>query len=248
MLEGAIPAVGTPYFRELPYKSKLYILSLKMFAPDEYYLRSGQTNTPPTATPTKLFLEYPPAVDLITTDYPVAFLRNYWAGYACRFHPKWYQTKSLTPLEEYGIDHRFMVNLNRFTFPFLSVQKYINPILRWVSRNFYMDRICGDCLIDICKVANYIFLCGIDYEQSTAYHIYEEALSWFCTCATFSEINRVNPVIEDCNELIDLELDNFVAYGKSMYRNERWHYPLIPVGLFAAKGFSISNWGWVDKR
>jgi len=240
-----LPAIGSDEFKRLAYKDQLEIISLELFSPEVYLERIGT----PLARPD---LPYPPNPDISIEDLPVAFLRDYWAGYSCAYNEDWYLSRmgGATPLDEYDIKVGYLVNVRTFTFPLLSLVRPLFYIISWVSKSFFKGEIDADTIMDACKVYNWLLHKSRrwDYlKHDEATRVYRAAMTEFKDMLLFDDLNVVYPTIEECDEQGYIENEEFVVYPTPQLLYDRAFYPLIPKDLYSTRRFSIKSWGFVDK-
>lgn len=224
-----IPAVGTESFKRLSFKEQISIAALKIFEPLEYKEKTGTSLKP-------LQFQYPVQNSIIIEEFPIAFLHSYWAGYRCSFQEKWYTGEGIySPLEEFGIQHGYLINMSIFNFSFLAVSPDIHQVFSEKILSTRYDGSPDILLLDMCKYLIHEIL-NLPVED-------------FNSFSTFEEINGYYPVIEPCEELSSVEWREFVILNRGKLHREfkRYLYPLIPAEFYLSRKFSIKDWGFIDK-
>jgi len=258
-----LPAVGTDAYRQLSFHKQLEITSLRLFSPEEYARRVGETTvaSPSDGLP-DLGLAYPknnPDIE----DFPVAYLHKYWAGYNCKYREEWYLEQSgsrgVTPLDTYDLDVGYLVNVRTFNFSLLGLTPALQTIFVWVRRLFHdHDEPTDSALLDACKI--YTFMVHAQPEEipmarnrkkelvPDPMELFFVAMAKYATFVTFDELNGYYPMIEPCEESDYLEWGEFVLVQTSRKRDNRWFYPVVPSSMFSTTKFSIKGWDFIDPK
>jgi len=254
-----LPAVGTEAYRRLSFHEQLEIASLQLFSPEEYDQKVGKSSV---ASPSAGLPDLPyPQQQYEVEDLPVSFLHKYWAGYKCSYREQWYLnlngSRGITPLDEYGYDVDWFVNLRAFNFSILSLTPAIHYILTWVRALAHRNDTSEKALLDSCKVYTYIAHHDDDLPmrknrrgqwELDPVETYLAALKEYWSLTSFDELNEYHPMVEPCEELDYISWHEFSIYSQAKYRHRRWFYPVVPNKLFLARRFSIKEWDFIDKR
>ena len=245
------PLIGSEAYKSLSFREQVEIAALKLFHPDEYEELHG--GKPKSTSGLTWSIQYPLSLDGIkVVDLPVSFVRNYWAGYSCRFHEKWYADNyaGLTPLDDYGIECKKMVNIWTFTLPLLCLDPAVHYILSYLS-NKYSGDLNTQLVLSSVKIYCNMYLKLV---EDTAHDLFcaksngnpsetvERALTEYSNIHNFVGLNYYCPTVEECSELTWLEVGEFTIYNKPRTKSGRWFYPLVPKGLFTASNFRLSTW------
>lgn len=262
-----LPAVGTEEFRCLSYKQQLEIASLQLFDPDEYNRQIGTSqNTNASIDLLDYGLISLPDIDL--PDLPVAFIDNYWAGYSAKYKAEWYSLCS--PLDEYNICWRRMVNVYAFNFPFIGMLPAIYYIVTYLRRRFFTSSFTIITLIHACKVfiyldhvlrdngAHYLFSKWAEIRdkadsrlkaETSALRLYQDALDCMDNIYSLSDVNSIQETIENNKSILySIQQQTLVVHPMARSFNGRWFFPLIPRGLYNDGRFHIYNWGWLQQH
>lgn len=245
-----LPSVDSPEFKALPYKEKLQVLSLKFFNEDEYRSQTGVTVAPDAS----ILKNLPPSQTITVHDLPASFLRGHWAGYNCYFKEEWYagEYRGLSPLDDFGLESRRVVNIRAFNFPFLALDDPLYYIFLWMSNFDSQTAWKAPALLRACKTYLYLDLVlkqlGERGFRSTcgASSIVKESLERFRREWHFLLLNCYCPIVEECDELGYFEDGAFLLFSQARRRQGRWFLPLMPSGLFSAPKFHIKNWDWLS--
>jgi len=247
------PSIGSAEYRALSFRDQLEITALKLFDPGKYEeLHEGivKKKDPSGQTWT---LPYPPLPDdLDVADLPISVLRNYWAGYSCLYNAKWYAEdyKGLTPLDDYGIDAKKMVNIWTFTLPLFCVDPAVHYAFLWLAERYQStSRI--HLVISAAKVYLNLYMRMLEDTSHDLFKgrsttdpraVVKASLMEYNTIFNFVGLNNYCPIVEECHELTWFEVGEFSLYEKPRQKGGKWFYPLIPAGLFTAPNFSIKTW------
>lgn len=197
-------------------------------------------------------LNYPPLPDIDVYDLPVSFLKKYWAAYNCYFREEWYagECAGFSPLDDFGIETDRMINVRTFNFSFLSLDLPMCAIFRWLSKFDKKLAYTSDALLMSCKIYLYLDLklrqlTDSGFPNSNPYKIVDDALMEFRHPWHFMMLNCYCPIVEECDELGYLEDGAFVLHPQGRKKNDRWFFPLVPSGLFAASRFHMKSWDFL---
>jgi hypothetical protein len=243
-----LPSIDSREFKALPYKEKLRILSLAFFHKDEY---TEQTGTGLSTPDSSILKNLPPPQPLAFYDLPAAFLRGYWTAYNCYYKEEWYAGEfgGLTPLDDFGIESKRVVNVRAFTFPLLTLDEPLYNIFLWLSRFDSATAWRASSLLRACKVYLYLDLVmrklspqGFPSDGTHVSSLVSEALDRFHREWHFLLLNCYCPIVEECNELGYFEDGVLLLLPQARKRKDRWFVPMVPSGLFTASKFHIKNW------
>jgi len=247
----SLPVIGSTAFRTLSFQDQLEICALKLFKPDEYEVVCDIKSTDNQTLPQK-DLDYPPLPEVSVVDLPVSVLRNYWAGYSCLFRERWYleEFRGITPLDDFGVDYRKLVNISTFTFPVLSLEPALSYVFRWLldkmqkSARVYL-------LLVSCKVYAYL---SMQLQNESAFELFRydrsncpfdivsKALEEYKDVKNFVTMNFVFPIVEECYEMTWFECSDLVLHEQARFKDGRYFFPLVPSGLYTAPRFRIDTW------
>lgn len=244
------PAIGSKEYRALSFKEQLEIVSLKFFCPESYETIDSVGSEDYSGL--SWSIDYPDIPPLSVIGFPVSILKNYWAGYTCYYMSKWYleDYKGLTPLDDFGINSRKLVNIWAFTFPMLSLESSLYYVFSWLVKEFKnSSRV--HLLLLASKVYSYLYLKLRDISQFEIFHnssvispyrLVSEAMEEYKDIRNFTSLNFMFPIIEECYELTWFQYKELVLHEQPKKYDGRWYFPLIPAGLFTAANFRIGNW------
>lgn len=258
-----LPEVGSKEYRELDYKQQLEIASLKLFNPDLYLARVGEGGSDPVLSSFPDFsLSYPDNSGVpIPEDLPLSFLKRYWAGYSCSFREKWYTalpgSMGFTPLDKYGIDCGWMVNVRLFNFSIMAIYPAIRTILKWITEVLERDEVTFETLLDSCKIYAYMAMSKPEdwpYRINDAgkpevdpIEMYFRVIQKYKSIVTFDEMNDEFPLAEPSEELDYIAWEEFSILNKPRYSKGNYFFPLVPSELFTIQKFRISAWDFIDE-
>jgi len=237
-----VPAVGTEGFRNLSFKDQLEILSLQLFQPDQYNDLIGKPKA-------NLILEYPPLPDIQADQVPVSFMDNYWAGYSCKYNDRWYKDQlcGFTPLDEFGVQCRRMVNIFLFDFPFMSMSTAVYYAFSHVRKVNQLDA--PTSLLIALKIIAYMEL---ELHQDNLHEVTggdiskvrSKAMYKYRSQLTLDEFNGYYPMIYESEYLHAMEYEELVPTAFPKPRHRRWYYPLVPSKLYSGP-FHIYTWDFL---
>jgi hypothetical protein len=231
----------------LTFKEQLEAVAERLFG-DEEQKANGAT----TSSGLTFELNYPPLPEITVHDLPVAFLKKYWAGYNCYFREEWYAGKcaGFSPLDDFGIETDRMVNIRTFNFSFLTLDRPLYCIFRWLAGFDRATAYTVKSLLHACKVYLYLDLQLRQLTESgfpggNTYKIVSDALDEFSHQWHFLMLNCYCPIVEECDELGYLEDSAFVIHPQGRRKEERWFFPLVPAGLYEATRFNLKSWDFL---
>lgn len=241
------PVTGSGAYKALSFREQLEIVSKKLFYPSKSEIversisgLSWQLNLPPLP---------PPEV----ADLPVSILKNYWAGYSCRFKEKWYfvDFRGMTPLDDFGIEHKRIVNIWSFNFPMLSLEPSMYYVFSYLLKMF-KNSLRPGLLLLAGKVYSYLHLklkdlCVFELFKKydgggDPFRLIMDSMDEYKKIRTLTSLNFMFPIIEACHEVTWFENRELVLHEEFRKKGSRWYIPLIPAGLFTVVNFRISNW------
>ena len=273
-----LPNVGTKAFRGLHFKEQLFILNLFLYEREKYNVLTDSEEADTSLFYLEDGLSFLLDKQNIGTPtfeddaLPLSFIEDFWAAYLSHYDSKWYED-FLSPIDLLGLQHKRIIGLNFFTFPFLCCDPTSYLILKWlrserisivqdllfylirmrVAAEYFVDN--GDARIKYYakqktskKYMHPPIVDGIPVRPLSPDELHYIADQELGDYSTISSLNEDFPILEDSGLSSMLEEDVYVLLPMHIrFASGRFMVPLVPSELYL-KRFYIKTWDFLVTR
>lgn len=248
------PKVNSYEFKKLSFAEQVHILNLYLHHPDEYSDKAGVAPAHDELSYVNEALQYilekknrgVPSVD---PSYPVQVIHNHWAAYISYFNPCWWE-EGFSPLDELGLSHKRIFNLNLFTFPFIAFDDITRYCIGWLDE--FQPRLSCDMLYYAIKMR----YAATMYEEDIDFDSWQDAVNIWNLSVTMNHLNDIDLVnsssggkllkdVSDTHVMVEEEV-YVMDYKKLRLLDNGWYYaPLVPAEVHCKDQFYIKGWDFL---
>lgn len=240
-----LPPIGSPDFKKLHYKEQLFILNLYYHDRTKYLdicgLPSDDVKYITDSVERVFSMAKAPRV---ANELPIAFVEDCWCAYLAFYDPKWYE-EGFSPVDDLGLSHRRIFNIQLFNFPLLAFDTAGLRMLRWLRDQPKKTKDFTDIFFYFVKLrAAWEYFRTTD--EDDAVDTWNSAIINLEEYLTVNDLNGGWPIIEDSQWIEQIEDEVLVMlYAKPKLLNGKWFVPLVPAELFHKDRFHVKGWDFL---